>query len=375
VVWFGIDARWLDAGPASGTRYVRGLLRGISTLPAPPDLVLFTPSRAAQPGRGVAVRRLRMFPGPVFNGLAIQAAIDENIAAVLYQSFAPVWSRAARAVVVHDLIYLARPELFTRAERLYFNLIPKLLPAAEVIVTVSEHVRSQVLELFPRRDPSTVMIVPNGVDDAFFLDTVDRPVRIEAARRALGIDGPYVVAVGRVNPRKNLARLVIAMEQANLGGVALVLAGPQDGPADPALLAALSSAKGIRVMVVGHVPEEHLPGLYGGALAACYVSLDEGFGVPPLEAMAAGTPVLVSDIPPLREVVGEAALRVDPLSVDAIADGLRALVCDTAGRARWMSDGHGRATRFRWTSAGAAAVATLSAAAALRSARYRRSRA
>jgi glycosyltransferase involved in cell wall biosynthesis len=311
----------------------------------------------------------------VFNGLAIQAALDANVEAVLYQSFAPVWSRAARAVVVHDLIYLAHPELFTRAERLYFNLIPMLLPAAEVIVTVSEHVRSQVLDRFPRRDASTVMVVPNGVDDAFFLDADEGTARIDAARRALRIDGPYVVAVGRVNPRKNLARLVMAMAQANLTGVALVLAGSQDGPADPALRAALSSAKSTRVMAVGHVPDEHLPGLYGGALAACYVSLDEGFGVPPLEAMAAGTPALVSDIPPLREVVGEAALRVDPLSVDAIADGLRTLVCDTAGRARWVSAGHGRAGRYRWSSAGEAAIASLSAAAALRSNPYRRSRA
>jgi glycosyltransferase involved in cell wall biosynthesis len=366
VVRFGIDARWLDAGPASGTRYVRGILRGISTLPSPPDLVLFTPSRAAA-SRGVAVRRLRRFPGPVFNGLAIQAALGSNVDAVLYQSFSPVWSRAGRAVVVHDLIYLRRPELFTPAERLYFSLIPMLLPAAEIVVTVSEHVRSQVLDRFPRRDASTVAVVPNGVDEAFFLDAVEREARIEAARRALHIDGPYVVAVGRVNPRKNLARLVMAMELANLAGAALVLAGPQDGPADPALRSALSSARRTRVMAVGHVPYEHLPGLYGGALAACYVSLDEGFGVPPLEAMAAGTPALVSDIPPLREVVGEAALRVDPQSVDAIADGLRTLVCDTAGRATWVSAGYGRAAKFHWSSAGAAAVASLSAAAALRS--------
>jgi len=303
------------------------------------------------------VHRLPFAPGIFFNALSIQAAMPRDVTAVLYQSFTPPWSRAARAVLVHDLIYLTRPDFFTSAERAYFDWIVRLLPRAEAIATVSAHVREQVLELFPRRDPATVSVIPNGVDERFFTGRASPPV-IE--RR------PYVLAVGRINPRKNLARLVRALDLVQPGGVDLVLAGPAEGPRDTELERALADVKATRVVRLGHVADEVLPGLYAGAEIACYVSLDEGFGVPPLEAMASGTPVLGSDIPAIREVVADAALLVDPTSIEAIANGLTTLLADQTRRDHYVDAGRRRVERFRWTRTADAAISVLRAATDIR---------
>lgn len=366
---FGIDARWLHAGPPSGRRFVSGLVTGLGNRFPDDDFTVYTAdrSRSGVPS-GIRTRRLPRLPGPIFNGLEIQAGLAPATDAVLYQSFTPPWSRAARAVLIHDLIYISRPEFFTPLERAYFRLIPRLLARAEVVATVSRHVRDDVLRLFPARDPATVAVIPNGVDDRFFLEPSSRDDMAARARRELHLDRPFVLVVGRVNPRKNLARMVGAMATGGLTELDLVLAGPTEGPVDVELQRAIDDAPGVRVMRLGLVDDAWLPGLYAAADVACYVSLDEGFGVPPLEAMAAGTPSLVSDIAPLREVVGDAAVRVDPLRIDAIADGIRRVIDDGAGREARVAGGRARAEGYRWTRSADAAVEALRSASLVRAA-------
>jgi glycosyltransferase involved in cell wall biosynthesis len=359
----------MHAGPPSGRRFVRGVVGALGEADPGIDLVLYTADARSDGPPTARRRRLPRWPGPIFNGIAIQAAIGRDVESVLYQSFTPPWSRAARAVVIHDLIYLTRPEFFTPTERAYFSWIPRLLPHAEVVSTVSGHVREAVLEAFPARDPETVSIIPNGVDDRFFIPPAARAEAAIRARRALALTRPFVLFVGRVNPRKNLARLVAAMLAGGLTELDLVLAGPADGPSDPDLQRAFDAAPSVRVVRLGPVADEWLPGLYAAAEVACYVSLDEGFGVPPLEAMASGTPSVVSDIPPIREVVGDAATRVDPTRVDAIADGIRAVVDDVAGRATRVARGMDKAEQFRWSRSAAAAITALRLAATVRSTR------
>ena len=311
---------------------------------------------------GVRFRRLPLSPAPLFNGIEMQWALPRSATAVLYQSFTPPISAAGRVVVIHDLIYLTRPEMFTRIERAYFRFLPMLLPRAEIVATVSDHVRQEILERFPKRDPATVHVVPNGVDPRFFLTPEQRAFEADRARKRYGLDRPYVVAVGRRNPRKNLARLVTAFGAAGLDDLDLVLAGPSDGPHDGGLEDAIASVGAGRIRQLGEVPDGLLAGIYAGAECACYVSLAEGFGVPPLEAMATGTPVLASEIPPLREVAGDAALLVDPLDTDAIMDGLRRLVLETELRKVLVERGHARAAQFSWARSARAALGSLRAA-------------
>jgi glycosyltransferase involved in cell wall biosynthesis len=365
----GVEGRWLTGGPLSGRRFMHGLLPAMAADPERPrgGIVVFDrASHELSTLPGVRFRRLPSSPAPFFNAVEIQLALPASVGAVLYQSFTPPISAAARVVVVHDLIYLTRPDLFTRMERAYFWLLPRLLPRAEILATGSEHVRAEILDRFPNRDPETVRIVLTGVYPRFFLTSDQRAIEAERARRRYGLDRPYVVAVGRRNPRKNLSRLVRAFGAAGLEDLDLVLAGPTDGPYDAALEDAIAAVGAGRVRQLGEVPDLLLPGIYAGAECACYVSLAEGFGVPPLEAMATGTPVLASEIPPIREVAAEAAMLVDPLDTDAIREGLRRVVLDAELRKTLVERGHVRASEFTWSRSARAALACLRAASDLR---------
>ncbi|MBC7323609.1 MAG: glycosyltransferase family 4 protein, partial [Acetomicrobium sp.] len=152
-----------------------------------------------------------------------------------------------------------------------------------------------------------------------------------------------------IEPRKNLQRLLEAWSVvcSNLPqDVWLVVAGAKGKD----IIFKNTSLKKLppRVYMPGHVPDEHLPALYSGAIALVYVSLYEGFGLPPLEAMACGTPVLISNVTSLPEVVGDAALMVDPYDVDAIAEGIKRLVEDDNLRKELSQKGLARAKLFSW---------------------------
>ena len=358
---YGIEARWLDGGPPSGRRFVGGLLPELARHPDRPEggIVAFVSRTVSASMTGVRFIRLPRTPAPIFHAIEIQAVLPRDVRSVLYQSITPPVSRAARAVVIHDLIYMSRPDLFTALERLYFGLIPRLLPHAEVVVTVSEHVREDVLERFPRRDPATVIVVPNGVADRFFLDDGAREAAMRATRTSLAIDGPFVLFVGRINPRKNLGRLVRAFLRLRPKDHRLVIAGPRDGRADPDLRAALDAAPAGVVRLLGEVPDDLIAGLYAAADLACYLSLEEGFGVPPLEAMAAGTPVLASNIRVLREVAGDAAAFVSPIDEVAISDAIETLLEDPTRLADLRQRGRERAAGYRWSASAGRALAAL----------------
>jgi alpha-1,3-rhamnosyl/mannosyltransferase len=184
------------------------------------------------------------------------------------------------------------------------------------------------------------------------------PLGVDARYAAAGpapAERPYVLHVGQQEPHKNLPRLAGAFAAALRGGLAregrrpaLVLAGSRG--ADSVALGARIAAEKVEADVIrrGYVPPEDLPGLYAGAAALAYPSILEGFGFPPLEAMAAGVPVLAGDIPALRESLGDAALFVDPADEGAIAAGLARIVGDEALRAALVERGRARAALFSW---------------------------
>jgi glycosyltransferase involved in cell wall biosynthesis len=158
---------------------------------------------------------------------------------------------------------------------------------------------------------------------------------------------PYVLAAGTLEPRKNLERLLDAWAQlapALRDAHELVLVGPAGWEAD----SILGRARGAGVRITGYVPDEELAALYGGCELFCYPSLYEGFGLPVLEAMRAGAPVITSNVSSLPEVAGDAAVMVDPLSVDAIGSAIARLLVDPDERARLRNAGRARAAAFSW---------------------------
>jgi glycosyltransferase involved in cell wall biosynthesis len=237
----------------------------------------------------------------------------------------------------------------SRRDRLVNEALIRLAPRADLTFTASESEREELLARAPV-DPRTVVAVHHGVDhDRFF--PADRPDETrERVHAQLGIDGRYVLYVSNHQRKKNTERLVEAFAEVAREdpSVTLVLTGR--GGRSFGLVEALIAKHGIdeRVRVLGHVPDEDLPDLYRAAAAFALPSLHEGFGIPVLEAMACGTPVLASNVYALPEVCGDAAELVDPYDTSAIVRGLRRILDDEARADELRARGLARAARFTW---------------------------
>jgi glycosyltransferase involved in cell wall biosynthesis len=237
------------------------------------------------------------------------------------------------AVVVHDAAALREPEWYSPAYVTWQRtVLPRIVRRARLVITVSEFSRRELSELLDV-DPGRIAVVPGGVDERFTPGADPRPARV-----ALGLERPYVLTVASRTARKNLGALEPAARRLAARGIELVAAGG-DRPQFRA-----GHAEGA-VRPLGHVPDEHLPGLYAGALAFVLPSRYEGFGLTCIEAMAVGTPVVAADRAALPEVCGDAALLVDPDDEDAVADAVERALGDSALTAA----GPARAARFSWT--------------------------
>jgi glycosyltransferase involved in cell wall biosynthesis len=270
---------------------------------------------------------------------------------------APPTRRARPVVTVHDLSFLVVPERAepTLARYLAARVGPAVAGAAAVLAD-SENTRRDVLSRLAV-DPSRVHVALPGVDaERYVVDEAER-ARVRAAH---GLRRPFVLGVGTLEPRKDWPTLVAAFEAAALEGFELVLAGGR-GWRMEALDAALRTTRA-PVRCLGFVPDEDLPGLVSAARAFAYPSVYEGFGLPPLEAMAAGTPTAVADVSSLPEVVGDAALRLPAGDVSAWAQALREMTLEGALRERLVAAGPRQAARFTWESCARAVEAGYAAA-------------
>jgi glycosyltransferase involved in cell wall biosynthesis len=250
---------------------------------------------------------------------------------------------ASQVVTIHDCAFFDCPDGFSPSfARWYQCLVPRLARRAARILTVSSFSRDRICELLGVA-AEKVVVAPNGVSSQW------RPANepdIADVRARLGLRRPYVLYVGSIEPRKNLPRLLAAWEQlgAEKEGVELVLVGAQGHVFRETKIAQLPSD----VRTIGFLPDGDLRCLFSGAEAFVFPSLYEGFGLPVLEAMACGAPVVCSHAAALREVAGEAAVLVDPLDTESIANGLRQILTDCELRQTLRQRGFCRAAEFSW---------------------------
>ena len=246
----------------------------------------------------------------------------------------PLTWRGPFVFTIHDLIHLDIPNERSLSKDLYYRYVvrPAILRAQRVL-TVSEYSRRRILE-WSGATPDKIVVVGNGVDPAFCSD---------GPKHQPGY--PYVFYVCNTKPHKNIPRLLEAFAKLDIPEVHLMLSGKADK--DTKCLA-LRLGIDARVVFTGHIPEVDLPAYYRGATVVTMPSLYEGFGLPALEGMACGVPVVVSNTTSLPEVVGDAGLLVEPNDTDSIAAGLRRALTDEPLRAELRRRGLERARRFNW---------------------------
>ena len=332
-----VNTRILASHTTGVQRYLIELLARM------PELQQVAPAKALAGMRGHAWEQLRL-PGRC-HGELLWSPSNTGPLALRNQ-----------VVTIHDVVPLDHPEWLNRRFAAWYRfLIPRLARRVRHVIVDSDFTRQRLIA-HSGISQEKISVIHCGVEARF---QPQSPHSIAAARTALQLPPVrYVLAVGSLEPRKNLGRLLLAWAQLLPQlppDLWLVLAGAKGKSlvfADVPELKRLPE----RVHLSGYVPDELLPALYAGAEVFVYPSVYEGFGLPPLEAMACGTPVIVGNRASLPEVVGDAGLSVDPYRFEAIAQGLMQLLGDAEQRARLRQAGRDQAARFEW---GRAASQTL----------------
>lgn len=264
----------------------------------------------------------------------------------------PPLRRARGILTVHDLAFLMRPDCADERLRAYLEeVVPRSVRRADFIIADSENTRNDLVVLLGVK-PSSVAVVPGGVESRF--TPVTDPDLLRKARRKLGVGAaPFVLAIGVIEPRKNLNRLMDAFallkERAKVpADLKLVLAGGKGWLYDDIFAHHAASPLRDDILLPGFVSDDLLPAIYSAAEALAFPSLYEGFGLPILEAMACGTPVVASRSSCLPEVAEGAALMIDPHNVEGLAGALELALVDADLRARLIQQGLQRASEYSW---------------------------
>lgn len=263
-------------------------------------------------------------------------------------ALAPLWQPRPFILTIYDASLFFYGDYHPRSRRLTMKtMLPLAAKRASAIITISESSRRDLRKIFPFAAHKT-HVVYGAAPEQF--RPVNDPAGLQAIRHKYQLPEQFLLYVGTLEPRKNLSRLIQALHLLHQRGhhCPLLLAGPvgwmmEDFEQD---IAALGLKQAIHYL--GYVPTEDLPGLYSLATVFAFPSLYEGFGLPPLEAMACGAAVLTSNRSSLAEICGEAAMLVNPESAEAIADGLQQLLADGEARKELGRRGVERAQSFSW---------------------------
>jgi glycosyltransferase involved in cell wall biosynthesis len=298
-------------------------------------------------GRSVPTRALAMATARALPWLAARDVPPVDV--VHYPVTVPIpRSRGPTVVTIHDLQHHDLPQFFSRAERAYRRwAYDGAARSATMVVATSEYTRRRVIELLGIAE-ERVEAVPHGLDAERFT-----PAAADDAALLARLDLPerFVLYPANLWPHKNHERLVDALAVQRERDVTLVLTGQPWGRLDELMDRAMRAGVGPRVCHLGYIEPRTMPAVYRAAHSVIFPSLYEGFGAPPLEAMACGCPVAASLRGALREVCEGAVLDFDPESVESIADALDRIVADEDLRGRLRGAGIERATRFRWSDA------------------------
>jgi len=336
-----LDCAPLLDPPTGVGRYVRELEHALVSQGV--DVVRYAVALKGDPDE--PLRRLRLPARLVqaswrrFNRPVIESVVGKVDVVHATNFVLPALGSTPGVLTLHDLSFL-RDDTFPGGERLRY-LVPWSLERASLVLTPTRAVADEVVEYF-EFDEDLVAVTQEGIAPHFF---GAGPLG-ELALGRMGIPGQFVLALGTIEPRKNLPRLLEAwgIVRSELEGWRLVIAGPRGWGEE------LPETE--NVILAGRVAEETLPGLLAAAEIFCYPSLYEGFGLPPLEAMAAGTAVVAGAYRAATEVLGDAAMLVDPQSAEALAEALRGLAEDADARRRLAMRGRARALTYTWEQTG-----------------------
>jgi glycosyltransferase involved in cell wall biosynthesis len=352
-----IDAHSVGTGLAGNESYITNLIEALAEIDAVNHYTLYVTKREAVErfgNRWPHVRAVLTLPHTplVRIPLTLSTELRRNRVDVLHVQYtAPPLAPCPVVATIHDLSFEHLPQTFKRRSRAQLRLtVRRTARAAAQVLAPSEHTRRDIIETY-KLDPARVEVTPLAAARRFA--PVEDEREVKRVRAEYKIEGEYILAVGSIQPRKNLtcllsayATLRRARPHANLPK--LVIVGKRAWLYTDTLRAIREYELNDCVVLTGYVAEGDLPALYTGAIAFVYPSYFEGFGLPPLEAMQCGAPVIAGNRTSLPEVVGDAGLLFDPFDVQALSNALARVIDDDNLRAHLRIKGLERAKLFNW---------------------------
>jgi glycosyltransferase involved in cell wall biosynthesis len=351
-----IDAHSVGTGLGGNETYATNLIEALADVDSSNQYTVYVTTREARERfsnrwPNFTVRSTRPHTPVIRIPLTLSAEIRRRAVDVLHVQYtAPPLVPCPVVATIHDLAFEHLPETFKRRSWMQMRMtVRHTAKTAAHIITGSEFSRQDIIETY-KILPARITVTPQAAPAIF---APAKEAEIERVRRVYGIDDEYILAVGSIQPRKNLVRLMAAYShlrrrspQAKLPRLVMV------GKCAWLYNETLRSIDGLElqksVTLTGYVPEADLPGLYSGALCFVYPSYFEGFGLPPLEAMKCGAAVIAGNKTSLPEVVGEAAVMVDPFDVEAIGAAIERVITDSQLRTSLQAKGLERAKLFDW---------------------------
>ncbi len=351
----GLDGDILGRRRTGDESYLASLMRGLARVDRHNDYVVFVRDQQAVSAMFQGLDRFafrRITPRSIWLrhtvGLPLMLR-REPVDLLHVQYFAPPFAPCPILVTVHDVSFAVLPQLFTRRDRVLLQtLVPRSLRRADRVIVDVEHTKQDLIRTYDL-DPARIAVIPLAADPQYgVLDA-------EACRRRisekLGFDGPFVLYVGTLQPRKNVTTLIHAyslFRERTSHPHKLVLVGKPKYRFQPVLDAIEASRFRDDIVLTGFVPEANLPAYYNAADVFVFPSLYEGFGLPVLEAMACGTPVITTNVSSLPEVGGDAALLVDPMDREAMGDALERVLGSEEVARQMIHRGLDQAAKFSW---------------------------
>lgn len=352
-----IDAHSVGTGLAGNETYAANLIEALAEIDQRNRYTLYVTKQAAierfaNRWTHVTVRRTLPHMPLVRIPVTLSAELRRRRVDLLHVQFtAPPFAPCPVVATIHDLSFEHFPETFKRRSCVQLRFtVRRTAQSARHIITSSEYSRRDIVETY-KLSPERVTVTPLAA--AHHFAPVEDAAELARVRACYKLPAEYILAVGSIQPRKNLPRLIQAYErlcESRPQGTLpqLVLVGNQAWLSGDTLNAIARTPHRERIILTGYVPESDLPALYTAALCFVYPSFFEGFGLPPLEAMRCGAPVLTGDRSSLPEVVGDAGLTFNPFDEQSITETLARIVNNANLRAELRAKGFEQARRFDW---------------------------
>lgn len=350
----GFDAKWYFEGPASGKVVIRNLVEAFVNTNVDDSLIFFLDIKYKNkyfPFSGSNIKTVYVWGGNnLLSNLFIVpfVAKKNKVDIFLYQNFVDFFGFYKRVAYIHDVLFLTHPEFYTIKERIYFSPLKFLTRSSDLVVTVSETEKVRLKDNGYILEQDAV-VAYHGVNPCFRVVDKQNKSLLMNVKEKYNLPDTFVLFVGRLNVRKNIKNLILAFSLIK-EETTLVIAGSSDWKTEDYVELVKNKSLEDKVLFLGPVFDEELSALYSLSKAFCFPSLAESFGLPVLEAMACGTPVITSNTTSLPEICGGAAVYVNPESINDIADKLDLVLGDSNFRAALINKGLDRAADFDWLS-------------------------